>query len=234
MSVTLPARHSGRSLVRVRTAFGTVSVGWWVGLLSAGCVCVCLCAQRCRRLVSAPVRVNMVVALADLASRWPNVLEPWTAYMYEPLSGELATKLLWRFTRHCTTWAVCNVGSSAVHGTSVLLNGFERNTPCVCFCWRLVWLAMHRHSCCFVSSACLFFLSSAADPEPSVKLAALSSLTHLVLGGMVKAKGNVAKVAMLLVDDNQGEQGSVWLGVQAQCAPEAAAACRADTVLREF
>jgi hypothetical protein len=41
---------------------------------------------RCR-LVSAPVRVNMVVALADLASRWPNVLEPWTAYMYEPLSG---------------------------------------------------------------------------------------------------------------------------------------------------
>jgi hypothetical protein len=45
----------------------------------------------------------------------------------------------------------------------------------------------------------------AADPEPSVKLAALSSLTHLVLGGMVKAKGNVAKVAMLLVDDNQGD-----------------------------
>jgi hypothetical protein len=38
-----------------------------------------------------------------------------------------------------------------------------------------------------------------------VKLAALSSLTHLVLGGMVKAKGNVAKVAMLLVDDNQGD-----------------------------
>jgi hypothetical protein len=38
-----------------------------------------------------------------------------------------------------------------------------------------------------------------------VKLSALSSLTHLVLGGMVKAKGNVAKVAMLLVDDDQGE-----------------------------
>lgn len=48
-----------------------------------------VCAQLCRRLVSAPVRVNMVVALADLASRWPNVLEPWTAYMYEPLSGRL-------------------------------------------------------------------------------------------------------------------------------------------------
>lgn len=37
-----------------------------------------------------------------------------------------------------------------------------------------------------------------------MKLAALSSLTHLVLGGMVKAKGNVAKVAMLLVDDCEG------------------------------
>lgn len=43
-----------------------------------------------------------------------------------------------------------------------------------------------------------------SDPEPAVKLAALSSLTHLVLGGMVKAKGNVAKVATLLVDDCQG------------------------------
>lgn len=32
----------------------------------------------------------MVVALADLASRWPNVLEPWTAYMYDPLSGTLS------------------------------------------------------------------------------------------------------------------------------------------------
>lgn len=40
------------------------------------------------RMVSAPVRVNMVVALADLCHRWPNVLEPWTAYMYEPLAGE--------------------------------------------------------------------------------------------------------------------------------------------------
>jgi TolB-like protein len=38
-----------------------------------------------------------------------------------------------------------------------------------------------------------------------VKLAALSSLTHLVLGGMVKAKGNMAKVAALLVDDEQGK-----------------------------
>ncbi|KAF6263275.1 non-SMC mitotic condensation complex subunit 1-domain-containing protein [Scenedesmus sp. NREL 46B-D3] len=69
----------------------------------------------------------MVVALADLASRFPNVLEPWTGCIYKTLE----------------------------------------------------------------------------DPEPAVKLAALSSLTHLVLGGMVKAKGNVAKVAALLVDDEQ-------------------------------
>lgn len=58
----------------------------------------------------------------------------------------------------------------------------------------------------------------AADPEPSVKLAALSSLTHLVLGGMVKAKGNVAKVATLLVDDNQGEHSGLSVdALAAQC-----------------
>ncbi|WIA41348.1 hypothetical protein OEZ86_004943 [Tetradesmus obliquus] len=79
------------------------------------------------RSVSSAIRINMVVALADLASRFPNVLEPWTSRIYETLE----------------------------------------------------------------------------DPEPAVKLAALSSLTHLVLGGMVKAKGNVAKVAALLVDDEQ-------------------------------
>jgi hypothetical protein len=49
-----------------------------------------LCGHKPARLVPAPVRVNMVVALADLASRFPNVLEPWTAYMYEPLSGASA------------------------------------------------------------------------------------------------------------------------------------------------
>jgi len=44
-----------------------------------------------------------------------------------------------------------------------------------------------------------------ADPEPCVRLAALSSLTHLVLGGMLKAKGNVAEVAVLLVDSEPGQ-----------------------------
>jgi hypothetical protein len=58
----------------------------------------------------------------------------------------------------------------------------------------------------------------AADPEPSVKLAALSSLTHLVLGGMVKAKGNVAKVAMLLVDDNQGNCHAMSMRLRLQLA----------------
>lgn len=91
----------------------------------------------------------------------------------------------------------------------VLLNGFERNTFCVRICWCGCLVHVH-HALTLMrllllgSAACLVLLSSAADPEPSVKLAALSSLTHLVLGGMVKAKGNVAKVAMLLVDDNPG------------------------------
>jgi condensin complex subunit 1 len=43
-----------------------------------------------RRLVPPPVRANIVVALADLACRWPNTLEQWTACMYEPLSGAKA------------------------------------------------------------------------------------------------------------------------------------------------
>lgn len=34
------------------------------------------------------MRVNMVVALADLASRFPNLLEPWTAEIYLTLAGK--------------------------------------------------------------------------------------------------------------------------------------------------
>ena len=32
------------------------------------------------------MRSNLVVALGDLASRWPNTLEPWTTHMYAPLA----------------------------------------------------------------------------------------------------------------------------------------------------
>jgi len=49
--------------------------------------CCCPAPLLCS-LVCGPVRVNMVVSLADLASRFPNVMEPWTAYLYEPLAGE--------------------------------------------------------------------------------------------------------------------------------------------------
>lgn len=57
---------------------------------------------------------------------------------------------------------------------------------------------LNRHLLCWCFCCC-------PDPEPAVKLSALTSLTHLVLGGMVKAKGgNVAQVAVLLVDDVQG------------------------------
>ena len=38
----------------------------------------------CRNL-GAGVRCNLLVALGDLAFRFPNVLEPYTAYMYAPL-----------------------------------------------------------------------------------------------------------------------------------------------------
>lgn len=32
------------------------------------------------------VRCNLVVALGDLAFRFPNLVEPWTAHLYQPLS----------------------------------------------------------------------------------------------------------------------------------------------------
>lgn len=54
------------------------------------------------------MRVNMVVALADLASRFPNVLEPWTAYMYEPLAGEACCTYGFSCVKLCVnydTWA---------------------------------------------------------------------------------------------------------------------------------
>ncbi|GBF99009.1 hypothetical protein Rsub_11813 [Raphidocelis subcapitata] len=78
------------------------------------------------RRVPAAVRANIVTALGDLASRWPNALEPWTWAMYEPLS----------------------------------------------------------------------------DPDPTVRSCCLSVLTHLVLGGRLKAKGSVAKVARLTADSD--------------------------------
>lgn len=42
------------------------------------------------------------------------------------------------------------------------------------------------------------------DACPAVRSSSLSVLTHLVLGGRVKAKGSVAKVARLMVDDDAG------------------------------
>ena len=38
------------------------------------------------RLVEPAVRSNLVIALGDLAFRFPNLLEPWTERIYGPLS----------------------------------------------------------------------------------------------------------------------------------------------------
>ncbi|WIA21063.1 hypothetical protein OEZ85_005385 [Tetradesmus obliquus] len=114
------------------------------------------------RSVSSAIRINMVVALADLASRFPNVLEPWTSRIYETLEADQACIVL-----------------------PLALADLASRFPNVLEPWTSR------------------IYETLEDPEPAVKLAALSSLTHLVLGGMVKAKGNVAKVAALLVDDEQ-------------------------------
>lgn len=51
-----------------------------------------------------------------------------------------------------------------------------------------------------------------SDPSPAVRSCCLSVLTHLVLGGRLKAKGSVAKVARLMVDGDAGAR----LGVGAR------------------
>lgn len=54
-----------------------------LGLCKGWC---CAVGLACRH-VAAGIRVNMVVALADLAGRFPNVLEPWTDHIYQTLAG---------------------------------------------------------------------------------------------------------------------------------------------------
>ena len=43
-----------------------------------------------RRSVAPEVRSNIMVGLADLCTRHPNVLEPWTALLYSPLQDPQA------------------------------------------------------------------------------------------------------------------------------------------------
>ncbi len=42
--------------------------------------------QNLNRSVEPAVRSNLVIAIGDLAFRFPNLLEPWTPNMYLPLS----------------------------------------------------------------------------------------------------------------------------------------------------
>ena len=73
------------------------------------------------------LRANLVIALGDLAFRFPNTFEPYTAHLY----------------------------------------------------------------------------SNLADPSPTVKRHSMSVLSHLILNDMIKIKGNVASVAMLIVSKDQ-------------------------------
>jgi condensin complex subunit 1 len=79
-----------------------------------------------RRLVPPAARCNLVVALSDLAGRYPNLLEPWSSSLF----------------------------------------------------------------------------ASLADGDGAVVRCALRALTHLALGGVVKPRGHVSRVAVLLVDDD--------------------------------
>ena len=65
------------------------------GLLLGTCLCVqCAFASVAlakwalpvARLVEPAIRSNLIIALGDLAFRFPNLLEPWTERIYGPLS----------------------------------------------------------------------------------------------------------------------------------------------------
>ena len=62
-----------------------------------------------RREIEAGERSNLIIAVGDLALRYPNLLEPWTSHIYAPLSDpDIGT------TQHCG--AVFNGTSSGHRG----------------------------------------------------------------------------------------------------------------------
>ena len=56
------------------------------------------------RAVPAQVRSNLVIAVGDLAFRYPNVLEPWTHNMYRPLSDPDKGKPLLASLKNSFQW----------------------------------------------------------------------------------------------------------------------------------
>ena len=64
----------------------------------------CICHPTCAAIPAAPpvcrsigagLRCNLVIALGDLALRWPNLLEPWTEHMYRPLADDDVAVGVW-------------------------------------------------------------------------------------------------------------------------------------------
>ena len=53
-----------------------------------------------RREIEAGERSNLIIAVGDLALRYPNLLEPWTSHIYAPLSdpdiGNISCPSRWR------------------------------------------------------------------------------------------------------------------------------------------
>lgn len=78
------------------------------------------------RSVPAQVRSNLVIAVGDLAFRYPNVLEPWTHNMYRPLSDPDKGKL------SISSW--CSAGKPAFSCS----NPKQRWQPWTGRCWWTV------------------------------------------------------------------------------------------------
>lgn len=128
---------------------------------------------RCCRTIEPAVRSNLVIAIGDLAFRFPNLLEPWTANMYEPLLDPDNGEHLCHSVQHCLgAWRALSQLPDCLHT----------------WCFTLDWQPCNAVSP-RVDTLCL---------RTGVRKNALMVLTHLILNDMMKVKGHIARMAMCL------------------------------------
>lgn len=68
-------------------------------------------SQECapRRSVEPGLRCNLVIALGDLALRFPNLLEPWTEHIYRPLGDtNTAVRAEWGPSPNASLLVLCS------------------------------------------------------------------------------------------------------------------------------
>ena len=124
------------------------------------------------------MRSNLVIALGDLAFRFPNLLEPWTERIYGPLSDP-------------------DTGQHVMSEYVFLSHGGNRHGTCqwthslTCSCAPLE-LSYETNLWVVNVTACVV--------HPGVRKNSLMVLTHLIMNDMRKVKGPIARMALCLQD----------------------------------